>query len=172
MADKAIEAQKAPKEKLIEMANKAKVKVGEFATRALTAEKTTAKVTRVLKETELQAEELSGLLRSQNHQVVQHTSAGHKAGVDVAGMALAVGIDLAVFEGLSVAAKWAFVANNRKWLSGAPHLLVGLATYGGSLWRRSRNPGFPSDLIEVGEETAKHLIVNGTTNMLKQYLAK
>ena len=75
--------------------------------------------------------------------------------------------------GLSAAAaKWPFILRNRKWLSGAPHLAVGVSAYAMSLKNRADNPGhFGSVPGQITEEAAKHLIVLGATNIAKGYLA-
>ena len=73
---------------------------------------------------------------------------------------------------LAAAAKWPFILRNRKWLSGAPHLAVGVSAYAMSLKNRADNPGhFGSVPGQITEEAAKHLIVLGATNIAKGYLA-
>lgn len=143
----------------------------EFAARAFNAERTTEKVSKALKQSELDKAELQALAQAQLDQVLARTAPTHRAATDMAGMALAVGIDLAAFEGMAaLGARYDKVAKYQPYLAGAPHLLVGVTGYGAALLHRSKVGGFPSMAAEAGEEAAKHLIVLGVSTYAKEAL--
>ena len=143
----------------------------EFAARALTAERATDKLNKALGQAEMTNAELRELATAQNELVLQRTSHTHRAATDVGGMALALGVDLAAFEGMAaLAARSEKVAKLQPYLVGAPHLLVGTIGYASVLVHRSKTGGFPSMLVESAEEAAKHLIVLGASAYAKEAL--
>lgn len=152
---------------------KAKAQIGEYAQKLGAAESSTRAAHKQLEKVGASLEETTQILSVQTEAIDQQTSAGHRAGIDGTGMVAAVAVDLLAFEGLSTAAaKWPFILRNRKWLSGAPHLAIGVSAYAMSLKNRADNPGhFGSVPGQITEEAAKHLIVLGATNIAKGYLA-
>jgi hypothetical protein len=143
----------------------------EFAARALTAERATDKLNKALGQAEMTNAELRELATAQNELVLQRTSHTHRAATDVGGMALALGVDLAAFEGMAaLAARSEKVAKYQQYLIGAPHLLLGGAGYAAVLVHRSKTGGFPSMLVESAEDAAKHLIVLGASAYAKEAL--
>lgn len=151
----------------------AKAQVGEYAQKLGAAQSATESAHKQLRKVDASLTETTQVLAVQTEAIDQQTSAGHRAGIDGTGIVAAVAVDLLAFEGLSTAAaKWPFILRNRKWLSGAPHLAIGVSAYAMSLKNRADNPGhFGSVPGQITEEAAKHLIVLGATNIAKGYLA-